>query len=67
LGSRGLPDSRIMLNLRDNLLSPVDGAAGFSPDKVRIVLAYRYFLDYFPSYHHYQLFSANSQDDNIIG
>lgn len=46
----------VMRKTRDMLISN----AGFSPDRVRIVLAYRHFVDWLPSFH-YQTFVSSEK------
>jgi len=60
-GSR-LPSSESVMNkMRNALVGTEPTGAGFSPERVRIVLAYRHFVDWLPSFH-YQENSYNSHD-----
>jgi hypothetical protein len=55
-GSKFPSSPRVMNMLKNTLISQASGA-GFSPERVRIVLAYRHFVDWLPSFHFQKYFS----------
>ncbi|VEU34471.1 unnamed protein product [Pseudo-nitzschia multistriata] len=63
-GSQLSVQREIMEQTRSMILSTEDGhGAGFPPDKVRIVLAYRHFVDWLPSFYYQKFFRLNSVMD----
>ena len=53
----------VMESVRKMLLSSDEDGAGFSPEKVRIVLAYRHFVDWLPSMHYQKYFCIDNEMD----
>jgi len=62
IGSQ-LSNRKAVMERTVSMLTSMSAGAGFAPDKVRIVLAYRHFVDWLPSFHYQKYLVIDSVMD----